>query len=120
MTTTEERIREYIKSTPVLLFMKGTPDEPKCGFSGRAVAALNAAGINFSAIDVLAAPRIREALPRVTQFPTFPQLFVSGELIGGSDIVHEMTKTGELQRLVASAGAAGVATQPLTDSQAGA
>lgn len=120
MTTTEERIREYIKTNPVLLFMKGTPTEPKCGFSGRAVAALNAAGIAFAAIDVLAAPRIREALPRVTQFPTFPQLFVSGELIGGSDIVQEMTLSGELQRLVASASAPGTASHATPEQQAGA
>lgn len=101
--STEERIREYIAEHPVILFMKGTPAEPKCGFSGRAVAALRSAGIGFAHVDVLASPRIREGLPRVSQFPTFPQLFVGGELIGGSDIVVDSIKSGELARLVEQA-----------------
>lgn len=103
MTTTEDRVRGMIANNTVILFMKGTPDEPKCGFSGRAVAALKSASVTFAHVDVLASPRIREALPRISQFPTFPQLFVAGELIGGSDIVADLVKTGELLELIKQA-----------------
>jgi monothiol glutaredoxin len=112
MSTSEDRVREIIAKSPVILFMKGTPDEPKCGFSGRAVAALKSAAIEFAYVDVLAAPRIREALPRVSQFPTFPQLFVAGELIGGSDIVADLVKSGELVEMVR-----GTATSPAQVAQ---
>jgi monothiol glutaredoxin len=118
MATTEERILDSINTNSVLLFMKGTPAEPKCGFSSRAVAALKAADINFAAIDVLAAPRIRETLPRVSKFPTFPQLFVNGELVGGSDIVQQMIESGELQRMIAAAPTRSESAASTTKSQA--
>ncbi len=97
----EDQIRGVIASNPVVLFMKGTPDEPKCGFSARAVGALRSVQQNFAYVDVLSAPRIREGLPRVSQFPTFPQLFIRGELVGGSDIIAEMVQDGSLARLLA-------------------
>jgi monothiol glutaredoxin len=100
VATTEETIRQQLKDHPVLLYMKGTPAAPQCGFSARAVAALNETGISFSSVNVLENPFIREKLPQVSQWPTFPQLFVRGELVGGSDIVAEMAKSGELQTLL--------------------
>lgn len=104
MATTEETIRKQLREHPVLLYMKGTPDVPQCGFSGRAVAALKATGVPFAHVDVLQNPFIREGLPKVSNWPTFPQLFVAGELVGGSDIVSEMARAGELQKLLQTAG----------------
>jgi len=103
MATTEETIRKQLSEHPVILYMKGTPDAPQCGFSGRAVAALKAAGVAFAHVDVLSNPHIREWLPKVSQWPTFPQLFAAGELVGGSDIVADLARTGELQTLLARA-----------------
>jgi monothiol glutaredoxin len=103
MSITEDTIRKQLRDNAVLLYMKGTPDTPKCGFSGRAVAALKQLGVSFAHVDVLENPFIREGLPKVSNFPTFPQLFVAGELVGGSDIVAEMAQSGELARLVQSA-----------------
>jgi monothiol glutaredoxin len=80
----------------VILFMKGTPDAPACGFSARTVAALQAVGAPFAAVDILPDPRIRQELTAVSSWPTIPQLFVNGELVGGADIVGEMYETGEL------------------------
>ena len=94
--TTEQTIRKFIAENSIILFMKGTPEAPQCGFSARAVAALRGIDLDFAYVDVLNSPRIREMLPRISQFPTFPQLYVRGELIGGSDIVEEMAKSGEL------------------------
>jgi monothiol glutaredoxin len=89
-------ITEAIGENPVILFMKGTPDAPACGFSARTVAALQAVGARFAAVDILPDPRIRQELTAVSSWPTIPQLFINGELIGGADIVGEMYETGEL------------------------
>jgi len=98
--TPEQQIREAIQdaiaSNEVLLFMKGTPEAPRCGFSARTVAALEALGAPFAAVDILPDPRIRQELSALSNWPTIPQLFVKGELIGGCDIVTEMYETGEL------------------------
>ena len=89
MTTspTVKLIEQQLSENPVILYMKGTADAPECGYSGAAVAALKKAGINFSYVNILQAPLIRERLPSISQWPTFPQLFVNGELVGGSDIM---------------------------------
>lgn len=100
---TEDLIRQQIEANPILLYMKGTPAKPECGFSGKAVAALNSTGVDFAYINVLANPFIREKLPSISRWPTFPQLFVAGELIGGADIVEELNAKGELKALLASA-----------------
>jgi monothiol glutaredoxin len=91
-----DAIAEAIRENDVLLFMKGTPDAPACGFSARAVAALQATGSPFAAVDILPDPRIRQELSGVSGWPTIPQLFVGGELLGGSDIIVEMYENGEL------------------------
>lgn len=96
-----ERIQQAINSQPIVLFMKGTPDFPMCGFSSRAVQALQAVGAKFAAINVLEDPEIRATLPRISNWPTFPQLFINGELIGGCDITLELYEKGELAQMVA-------------------
>ena len=98
-----ERIKSQLSSTPVVLYMKGTPDFPQCGFSAAAVRALNASGASFSHVNIFEDPELREALKQYSNWPTYPQLYVNGELIGGSDIIVEMYKSGELQKLVAGA-----------------
>lgn len=103
MSTTEDKIREQITTNPVLLYMKGTPDNPECGFSGATVNALKKTGQVFSYVNVLAAPFIREKLPSISNWPTFPQLFVNGELVGGCDIVLEMEADGSLLPLLETA-----------------
>jgi monothiol glutaredoxin len=89
-------IREAIEEHETILFMKGTPEQPACGFSARTVAALQALGAPFAAVDVLPDPRIREQLSAISNWPTIPQLFRKGELVGGCDIVTEMYESGEL------------------------
>jgi monothiol glutaredoxin len=91
-----DAIAQAIGENPVILFMKGTPEQPMCGFSARTVAALQALGAPFAAVDVLPDPRIRQELSALSQWPTIPQLFVNGELVGGCDIVTEMYESGEL------------------------
>jgi monothiol glutaredoxin len=91
-----EQIQQAITDNPVILFMKGTPEQPRCGFSARTVAALEATGSPFASVDVLPHPAIREQLSAISQWPTIPQLFVNGELVGGCDIVSEMYESGEL------------------------
>jgi monothiol glutaredoxin len=102
--TTENPIRdaisEAIRDHEVILFMKGTPERPMCGFSARTVAALDAVGKPFAAVDVLPDPRIRQELSALSNWPTIPQLFVKGELVGGCDIVTEMYETGELAQVM--------------------
>jgi monothiol glutaredoxin len=102
--TTENPIRdaisEAIREHDVLLFMKGTPERPACGFSARTVAALDAVGVPFAAVDILPDPRIRQELSALSNWPTIPQLFVKGELVGGCDIVTEMYETGELSQVL--------------------
>jgi monothiol glutaredoxin len=102
MTTDE--IRDFLQTTirenRVMLFMKGTPDQPACGFSMRSSAALNALGVRYAALDILPDPRIREQLSAISSWPTIPQLFVDGQLVGGSDIMLEMYESGELAELL--------------------
>jgi monothiol glutaredoxin len=101
---TNDEIRDFITraidENSVMLFMKGTPDQPACGFSMRASAALNALGVRYAALDVLPDQRIRQELSAVSDWPTIPQLFVNGQLVGGSDIVLEMYESGELASLL--------------------
>lgn len=98
--STETLIREQIAKHPVILYMKGTPQFPQCGFSARAVEALSQIGRPFAYVNILENPDIRATLPRIANWPTFPQLWVGGELIGGSDIVLEMFQKGELKPLI--------------------
>lgn len=104
--TTEEIIRRQISDNPVIIYMKGTPDVPECGFSAKAIAALKTTGTDLAFVNVLQAPFVRERLPSISGWPTFPQLFINGELIGGSDIVCEMIDSGELQPILQQASAA--------------
>ncbi len=97
----KERIEHELGSHQVLLFMKGSPDFPQCGFSAQAVAVLRACGTNFASFNILEDPELREALKVHSNWPTFPQLYVKGELIGGSDILVEMYQSGELQPVLA-------------------
>lgn len=94
------RIEEQLNAHEILLYMKGTPDFPQCGFSGQAVAALNAIGKPYAFVNIFEDPEIREGLKAYSSWPTFPQLYVKGELVGGSDIVIEMYNSGELQELL--------------------
>jgi len=101
-----ERIKSQLSSNPVVLYMKGTPDFPQCGCSAAAVRALNAVGAQYAHVNIFEDPELREALKQYSNWPTYPQLYVNGELIGGSDIILEMYKSGELQKLLAEAGKA--------------
>ena len=96
----EQEIKEQISSNPILLYMKGSPDSPQCGFSSKATQLLISCGKPFSFVDILSNPEVRENLPKVSNWPTFPQLFVDGDLVGGSDIMVEMQENGELQKLI--------------------
>ncbi|MCK0538285.1 Grx4 family monothiol glutaredoxin [Alcanivorax quisquiliarum] len=98
-------IREQIESNAVILYMKGTPQFPQCGFSARAIEVMTAIGKPFAYVNILEAPEIRANLPKYGNWPTFPQLWVKGELVGGSDILLEMHRTGELATLVEQAAA---------------
>ena len=100
--TTEEKIKSQIADNQILLYMKGSPEQPQCGFSQRATQILMACVKEFSFVDILSNPEIRETLPNVSNWPTFPQLFIKGELIGGSDIMFEMYQSGEMQELIDS------------------
>jgi monothiol glutaredoxin len=95
-----EFIQQAIDENNVMLFMKGTPNAPACGFSARTAGALNALGVQYAALDILPDPRIREELSGLSGWPTIPQLFVNKELVGGSDIVMEMYESGELAELL--------------------
>jgi len=101
-----ETIKDQIENNSILLYMKGSPNQPQCGFSARTVQALMACGERFAYVDILSNPDIRANLPKYANWPTFPQLWVNGELIGGCDIVTEMFENGELQGLVKEAAAA--------------
>ena len=100
----EDSIQEQIDGNSILLYMKGNPEQPQCGFSAQATQVLMACGKRFAYVDVLSNPEIRANLPQVSNWPTFPQLFVDGELVGGSDIIAEMYEKGELQTLIGQAG----------------
>jgi monothiol glutaredoxin len=103
---TIEKIKKQISDNTILLYMKGSPKMPQCGFSARAVQCIDACGVNFAFVDILANPDIRQTLPQYADWPTFPQLYVKGELIGGSDIIAEMYEQGELELLLREATAA--------------
>ena len=95
-----DEIQNAIDSHDVILFMKGVPERPMCGFSARTVAALDALGASYAAVDILPDPRIRQELSALSNWPTIPQLFVNGDLVGGCDIVTEMFETGELAQVL--------------------
>lgn len=99
----EDKIKNQIKENNILIYMKGSPYEPKCGFSARTVQALIDCGAEFSYVDILENQDIRENLPSISDWPTFPQVFVTGELIGGCDIVTEMHESGDLQSVIKKA-----------------
>jgi monothiol glutaredoxin len=111
-TQIREAIQSAISENPVILFMKGTPDQPMCGFSARTVAILQSVGTPFAAVNILPDPRIRHELSGVSNWPTIPQLFIDGELVGGCDIVTEMYESGELQE------ALGIETAPAAAPEA--
>ncbi|OGT81091.1 MAG: monothiol glutaredoxin, Grx4 family [Gammaproteobacteria bacterium RIFCSPLOWO2_02_FULL_52_10] len=98
-----EEIKTIIADNPVVLFMKGTPDFPQCGFSMRTAEALKACNAKFTYVDILAAPDVRANLPKVSNWPTFPQVFINGELIGGCDITLDLYQKGELQKMLETA-----------------
>lgn len=103
---TIEKIKQQIAENTILLYMKGSPKVPQCGFSARAVQCIEACSVDFAYVDVLANPDIRQMLPQVSDWPTFPQLYVKGELIGGSDIIAELFQQGELETMLRDAVAA--------------
>jgi monothiol glutaredoxin len=98
-----EQIKQQVESNAVILYMKGSPQFPMCGFSGRTVEALKQCGGEFAYVDVLSNPEIRANLPKFSDWPTFPQLFINGELVGGCDITMELFESGELQKMVKQA-----------------
>ena len=98
-----EQIKDAVESNPVVLFMKGNPQAPQCGFSMRTAEALKACGAEFAYVDILSEPEIRQNLPQFSQWPTFPQVFINGELVGGCDIVMDLYQRGELQQMVQDA-----------------
>ena len=98
MSDAQERIKQTVENNDVVLFMKGSPEFPQCGFSGRAVQVLQACGATFASVDVLADPEVRDGIKQYSNWPTIPQLYVKGEFIGGSDIMLEMYQNGELQK----------------------
>jgi monothiol glutaredoxin len=101
--TTEEKIRKQLAENPIILYMKGIPENPQCGFSGKTVGILKATNIPYTYVNVLEAPFIREKLPSISHWPTYPQLFVNDELVGGCDIVEEMSNNGSLLPLLQNA-----------------
>jgi monothiol glutaredoxin len=110
-----DEIGKAISENDVILFMKGTPTQPMCGFSARTVAMLQSLGRPFAAVDVLPDPRIRQELSALSNWPTIPQLFVDGELVGGCDIVTEMYESGELQQVLGVEN--GASEQPTTEAE---
>ncbi len=98
-----QRIKEQVETNPVILYMKGTPSMPQCGFSSRTALALKACNAEFASVNVLADPEIFQNLPRYANWPTFPQLYINGELVGGCDITLELYESGELQKMLALA-----------------
>ena len=102
--TVQDRIRHEITDTPVVLFMKGTPVFPQCGFSAAVVQILSHMGVKFKGIDVLSDPSVRQGIKEFSNWPTVPQLYVKGEFVGGCDIVREMFHTGELKQLLEEKG----------------
>ena len=101
----QERIKQQLKDNPILLYMKGTPDFPQCGFSGRVVEILNACGARYAYVNILEDPELREALKEYSNWPTYPQLYIKGELVGGCDIMMQLYQSGELQKMLEQATA---------------
>lgn len=101
-----EEIKQIIADNPIVLFMKGTPEFPQCGFSMRTAEALKACNVQFTYVDILAAPEVRANLPQVSNWPTFPQVFIKGELVGGCDITLDLYQKGELQKMAQEAASA--------------
>jgi len=106
-----DAIQQAIDENEVILFMKGTPEQPMCGFSARTAAALEAVGTEYAAVDILPDPRIRQELSALSNWPTIPQLFVKGELVGGADIVAELYESGELPEVLGVQAPEGVPAQ---------
>ena len=104
MSSVEDRIRSEIEGHPIVLFMKGTPLFPQCGFSSRAIAILEHLGVKYESVDVLQDMEIRQGIKEYSEWPTIPQLYLKGEFLGGSDIMMEMYEAGELQQAMADAG----------------
>ena len=104
--TVEERIRQEITDAPVVLYMKGSPVFPQCGFSAAVVQILSHLGVKFKGVDVLADPEIRQGIKEFSSWPTIPQLYVKGEFVGGCDIIREMFDSGELQQFLEEKGVA--------------
>ncbi len=100
---TEVLIKKQLQENPIIVYMKGTPDMPMCGFSARTVAVLESYGIHFAHVNILDFPDIRATLPKMMNWPTFPQVYVNGELIGGCDIICEMHENGELEAVLKAA-----------------
>ncbi|MFA9200928.1 MAG: Grx4 family monothiol glutaredoxin [Cypionkella sp.] len=109
MSDVNQRIADIVASNDVVLFMKGTPLFPQCGFSSRAVAILDHCGAQYESVDVLQDMEIRQGIKSFSDWPTIPQLYVKGEFVGGSDIMMEMYEAGELQAMLAEKGVAGAA-----------
>lgn len=95
-----ERIRQQVTDNPIIIYMKGTPDFPQCGFSARAVQALNDCGVEYAYVNIYEDAEVYRALPKFANWPTFPQLFVKGELVGGCDITLDLYQSGELQKML--------------------
>jgi len=98
----QDKIRQTVEGNPIVLYMKGSPQFPQCGFSGRAVQMLQACGAEFASVDVLADAEVRQGIKEFSSWPTIPQLYVKGQFVGGSDIMAELFQSGELQKLVAA------------------
>ncbi|NOY67662.1 MAG: Grx4 family monothiol glutaredoxin [Gammaproteobacteria bacterium] len=100
-----ERIKKQVEDNAIVIYMKGTPEMPSCGFSSRAAQALQGCGVEFAYVNILADPEVFENLPRFADWPTFPQIYINGELIGGCDITLELFQKGELQKMTQEAAA---------------
>ncbi|NOX09599.1 MAG: Grx4 family monothiol glutaredoxin [Gammaproteobacteria bacterium] len=100
-----ERIKEAVEGTPIIVFMKGTPQMPQCGYSSRTSQAMQACGVPFAYVNILADPEVFQNLPRYADWPTFPQVYIDGELIGGCDITLELHESGELKKMMEAATA---------------
>ena len=105
MSSADDRIKETINGNKIVLYMKGTPQFPQCGFSGRAVQLLQACDAEFASVDVLSDAEVRQGIKSYSNWPTIPQLYVDGKFVGGSDIMTELFQKGELQKIIASAQA---------------
>ena len=105
-STVQDRIRQQIGEAPVVLYMKGTPVFPQCGFSAAVVQILSHMGVKFKGVDVLADPSVRQGIKEFSSWPTIPQLYVKGELVGGCDIIREMFESGELKQMLEEKGVA--------------